>query len=615
MKASKLVAILLGILMFIFVVMSVVGLTLFTTVENKRIVHAPHMPRGSSQHHPVDKIAGPVHLQKPTLNTVSTWSGDFFYTKNSGMDLFEDTVNSVYVCGWSKEPDNKDKKNGEVVNQATGKPIPHQTGDCEKITYHGVSKKCDKCQLGGGMFLYNWGLGGPQPYYYYSVPKGFGWSSIPPEGRQVLVSTEAGFNVFAQLTLNLEGNLTYEADKNLGGNRVVDSKGNLEDGISAYGCVGKRSFAHSVDGLRTYVAYASNKTGNDYLAFRGLSYEIAGFTRPVNHTGPLPNDSYSTSTAFAFSDALRITNPFGAKAIKWKKLKDRYGREIEQGKIGSILRTTVNPTNGNRVLATRMQSGYFGRPAVIFYEEKGTGMELASTIEPVDGNLDFASDFALAPNMLVVYTPGKVDWYQYKEVSGKWDHGGVIAPPSADDDDFGASLEMSPDGLTLLVTSPSTTPGQTPKAGGNAYLFQFDGSNWHQTDKIGDTYNFKGAFGFYTSVDANFTVCTISANTDNSRSLFKTTRRTGADPRNSDDVAGHIAVYAIDRTKGKFVAPSREKGRDISIRQNGSTGYVVDRVFGAGVSIQRNRDENTYVLSAPEMINKIVSVYTIHFKK
>lgn len=205
-------------------------------------------------------------------------------------------------------------------------------------------------------------------YPLISPPEGFGWCAITPDGSQWFTSFENGYSLVGQyIYTNDNFQANSSAYKN-GGNEILSTCANTSDptasqqsavntNASAVGSVGYASIAISADGERLYVAYRQATMGSQgqLYPFLQLSGAVGVFTRPANATNA---NAFPTSTEWTYSCDLSVVNPYGAQVGGFDTLCDPITHSTLAGDdFGSIIRTTTNLLNGNRVFAVRANYG------------------------------------------------------------------------------------------------------------------------------------------------------------------------------------------------------------------------------------------------------------------
>lgn len=475
-----------------------------------------------------------------------------------------------------------------------------------------------------------------------SAPQGFGWVVLTPAADQWFSSLPNGYARLAQY-LYTSGKFTADSDAyqdktqnsiafcvNDPANAQNDQLGDVNTAASSVGSVGFASMAMSLDGTRLYVGYRQPIMGAtadaQIFPFLQLSGQMATFTRPTDPAGGLP-----TSTNWTYACSLELANPYGSQTAQFDQICDPITGQLLTGDdFASILRTTTNLTNGNRVIAARSNFGLRvsdGAFVSIFEETANNTYAISGIVYLFDGTttftlaekLSFGRDFALGNDALLcaVRTPTggcgvttdryNVFFFQRNDATLQWEYQQTLLPPdTAVNEDFGVSIVMNAAGTQAIIGSPHLPSGATPGLGGNVYFYQRTHSTWALTQTFSDplaSVHTQGAFGYFLAVDQLFLVLAISANQNNVLNAPKTII--------GDTPTAHkpsVVFVAIDQTNAELDATNAQQ----QAQPDENTSDYLDPLLGAGMSLQfEDLKPSTLHILLPSPMNQKVFHYTM----
>lgn len=187
------------------------------------------------------------------------------------------------------------------------------------------------------------------------------------------------------------------------------------------------------------------------------------------------------------------------------------------GAAFSFERSTGTWTQTQKVVDTIVPSSrsslynsiYYNYKQVVEVSSDGQILIIGSAGESYDQN-----------NLNPEYRAGVV--YVYKKVSGAWQFSTLITPTGTNsrnqEDYFGASVSLN--GNYLAVGAPGhdydSTGANYSEFSGAVYIYEFDGTNWNQIQKITPTgTNSRHGEGFGTSVKFDGSLLAVGAPSDN----------------------------------------------------------------------------------------------------
>jgi len=446
-------------------------------------------------------------------------------------------------------------------------------------------------------------------------PQGMGYCVITPDASQFLTSFENGNSAFGQYFSVTAGGVTgFEVYKdgynpqtlhnfvyfNCPGNDPTGSTTPpaINEYASAVGSVGYASMGMSIDGLRLYVAYRSPFMGSNDSSQVFPLLQTVGRVAVYVITKTGDND-------WQYKCSLGLQNPFGSQTAGLETICDATKGSavlLTGDDFGSIIRTSVNLTNGNRMVACRANYGFAKRNGALIsiYEETGQDtpaisgvLQLFDHYAPLGGfnfasKLAFGNDFNVSDDTVlaavrvplndcygtVVGPVNQVLFFRRNETSLQWEFKQIINTPNVLED-FGTSIVISNDAKTAIIGAPTLPTSTASGIGGHIYVYvrSNDGNSWSLNQTVSDpnaSVNLLGAFGYFLSVDPLFLVVSVSTNQRNQLNL-KPTITIGDTPNNDDkpkitlmaikqltsqvDSANNIVIYQPSNVSSDLLDP------------------------------------------------------------
>ncbi len=474
--------------------------------------------------------------------------------------------------------------------------------------------------------------------------EGFGYVAMLPNAQQFSTGIANGYSAVAQFNYDKDWSLdTAALEQNTNGNRIYFSCPTtgtfpINTDASAVGTVGHFSIAYSNDGLRQYVAYRQPFMGSSATSqiypFLQLIGRVAVFTRPIDNIVTRA----SSSETWTYDCTLSFEGPFGAQVGGLDGLCDPITHlPLTSDDFGSIIRTSVNLTNGNRMTAARANFGYIHTDGALIavYEEGSDGRQAVGGIVQLydhltggpwtmDEKLAFGKNFDIGDDALLaaVRVPtercfgatgpaiNQVAYFERNPTTLLWDFKQMIPAPAAGED-FGVSIRIKEDGNMALIGAPTFPSGRGEDAkagiGGKVYVYTRDPteSKWSlkQTfeNPLASTYN-QGAFGYWISTDNEWLVACISMNQDNS--LDKVPPIIPASP--TPFAQPHVLFVSIDQENQTLISDEKAP----TVPQPRVPGNYIDPTFGANAAMNfadgRPSAEFRAVVNSP--VNQTVQV-------
>lgn len=434
-----------------------------------------------------------------------------------------------------------------------------------------------------------------------SPPQGFGWVAMTPTADQWFSSMPNGYANVAQYTYTqstfMPDSDAYTSDTNsiaFCRNDPLDAQNDSITGVnttaSSVGSSGYGSIKISDDGTRMYVAYRQPLMGAtadaQIFPFLQLSGQVATFVQ-------------STTTNWAYSCELELSNPFGSQTTQFEQIIDpNTGLLLTGDDFGSILKTSRNLLNGNLIVAARCNFGIriSDGAFISIVEENSNGSYTQSgLIFGVKGltlneKFAFGNDFAIGNDACVCAIRGvKLLYYQRDDTNLNWKFMQEIKPPgTASNQDFGTSIEIRGDGMQMVVGSPTSPSGTNTGIGGNVYVYTRTKNTWAVSQVFADPFtsdHTKGAFGRFLSVDKRFLVCAISANANNSLSFT----RGPTVGKLKDPDKPYIVFVSIQQSSGTLDANSAQQ----KPQQDTLETAWLDPLYGANVALEFVDEQNS----------------------
>jgi len=192
---------------------------------------------------------------------------------------------------------------------------------------------------------------------------------------------------------------------------------------------------------------------------------------------------------------------------------------------------------------------------------------------------------------LTLVNNGRVQAFRY--TGGKWKQMGQAIDGKEQDDQFGYSISLSSDGLTMAVGSPFYDDGGNSVNTGLVQVFRFSNEAWAQLGENILGYNSNALSGWSTDLSSNGEVLAIGSQSNNGID-------TGRD-------TGHVRVFEFvngqwrqvgDNFKGD--GPSDLFGYDVSLSGDGTL-LAVGGPYGGGSGVVKSFElvEISYPSAAP----------------
>jgi hypothetical protein len=495
-----------------------------------------------------------------------------------------------------------------------------------------------------------------------SPPEGYGFVAMTPDAQQWFTSFENSFAIFGQYVYNTDQSINsfqpyktgYQGtDQNYiyfnNGSDCPNSESTAPATVnfeaSMVGSVGYSSVAMSRDGVRLYIAYRQPFMGQggadnaQIFPLLQMPGKIATFVRPLDTSGTSLTPR-SVSPDWTYSCALSLQNPFGSQVGGLSQLCDPITRLILTGDdFGSIIRTSQNLQNLQRVVAARMNYGYSktdGACIAVYEETANNVMVNSGNIFLFDGKtefslnekLSFGKDFAVGDNAVLAAVrvpPGggcnssnpaappinRVAYFKRNDTTRIWEFQQFLETPDATED-FGVSIVVSPDGNMAIIGSPKYPSGRgtgaTPGIGGSVYVYvrATDGNSYTLKQTVTDPFasvNTKGAFGYFLSTDFLFLVLSVSANQNNVLDIGLT--KVGS---LLDTDRPKVIFLSIDQIKQTILTSNPQM---VEQPTNDANAFI-DPCLGANLAMSfQDRDTGTLTIALNSPCNQLVAIKTM----
>jgi len=397
-----------------------------------------------------------------------------------------------------------------------------------------------------------------------SPPQGMGYCVFTPDATKFMTSFENGDAAFGQYIANNTGGvIDFEVYKdgyktqnfiyfNCPGNDPTGSTTppSINEFATAVGSVGYASMGMAKDGLRLYIAYRSPFMGNNDQSSVFPLFQTVGRVAVYTLNDKVSND-------WIYKCSLGLQNPFGCQTAGLESICDATKGSallLTGDDFGSIIRTSVNSSNGNRMVACRANFGFSKRNGglISIFEETGEDtpaisgvLQLFDHYAPLGSfnsasKLAFGNDFNVSDDAVLAavrvpltdcngFTVGPVNqvlFFRRNEISLQWEFKQIINTPNVLED-FGTSIIMSNDAQMAIIGAPTLPVGTAAGIGGHIYVYarSMDGNSWSLNQTVSDPNaadNLLGAFGYFLSVDPLFLVLSASTNQRNQLNVAPT---------------------------------------------------------------------------------------------